>query len=143
MAVNVARITHPSLSAPIFLLDEEYVDLKVNPFQRIEEQISQSGNITLVHVGSCYFIFTFTINMYYRDTIEKLDQMRDAQALTGGDDEFRLWPFWLYDQNTNFTVLWTNVADFHERHVRGRIAGDWTQQIVLKEVVTGTCNVPS
>jgi hypothetical protein len=140
--VPVTKITHPTIGDVIFYA-EEIDDLRVNPFQRIEEQISQSGNITLVHVGGCYFIFTYTMRMAWRETLEKLDGMRNAQAVGGGNDEFRLYPFWLYDQLTNYTVLWTNVADFFEYHRHGRIAADWTQQVVLKEVITGSCTVPS
>jgi hypothetical protein len=135
--VDVFRFTHPFLLAPVLFKDEEIVDLRANPFQHTEEQISQSGNVSLIPVGSTYFIFDFRVNMYFRDTIEKLDEMRAAQSESC--EPFQFWPFWLYDQVTHFEVFWTNVSDFHERHVRGRIAGCWEQEIVMKEVVETFC----
>lgn len=141
---EVFRLVHTALpNGEIFFLEEEKVRMRRQPYQRIEKQESQSGNITLVHVGACRSIFTITMNMFFRDTVEKLDMMRDAQAQTAGLEEFLFYPFWLYDKNSRFPILWTNVADFFEQHARGRIEGNWEQVVVWEEIVTGACVVPS
>lgn len=140
--IDVMKVTHPTMGT-VYFREEEMEDLRVNPFQRIEKQVAQGGHVSLVRVGTCRYIFTLLFNMYFRDTLEKLDRMRDAQAGGDGNDEFQFYPFWLYDQVTSFPVLWTNVAEFHERHKHGRIHAQWSQEIILEEVVESTCVVIS
>jgi hypothetical protein len=141
---DVIRFRHPDLpDGELFFTDEEKTRLRANPFQRIEEQVSQSGNLTLVYVGQCRFIFTISMLMFWRDTVEKLDMLRDVQSQTAGLEPFQFWPYWLHDQSTMYEVLWTNVDEFFEQHAHGRIEANWEQAIVLKEIITGVCLVPS
>lgn len=141
--VDVFRFTHPGLMDPVLFRDEEIELLDANPFRTWVEQESQSGHVTMVPVGTGHFIFSISFHAYYRDTVEKLDMMREAQDNAEDGTVFRFWPFWLYDQTTVFEVLWTNIAEFFERHQHGRIAAQWSQPVIMKEVVAGTCPVPS
>lgn len=142
---NVFRLVHSSLpdNGEIFFLEEEVVRMQRNPNQNIVRQISQSGNVGLVYAGEVHSIFAITMSMFFRDTVEKLDLMREAQRVTGGSEEFIFYPYWLYDQNSRYSILWTNVAEFFEQHYRGRIEGNWEQGVVWEEVVAGACPVLS
>lgn len=138
--IDVMRFTHALLpGGELFFGEEEQVLMKVTHYQTVIRQMSQVGAVSLTYCGPKHFIFEVEMDMYLRDTVERLDILRGIQAETVGEEPFMLYPYWLYDQASRYEVLWTNVSEFFEEHKHGRIEGCWKQVVIFEEAIAVAC----
>lgn len=130
---QVLRVMHSSFGTLNFS-DDELLELEMTPLVRTQEDVAQTGAITVIWLGQDMMQFDLRFRIFYRNTLVKLDQIRSAQGT------FRLYPFLTESPLTWYTVFWSD-ADFRERWVRGRMAANWDMDVTWKESREAACDV--
>jgi len=128
----VLQVEHSSLASTLTFADDEVVRLNVRPVQDIREQFSQTGSLTVLYLGQERFEFDFSFEMFFRSTVEKLDQIRNIQ------EPFVIRPFITEAPLSRFTVVW-GAQPFREEWILGRRRAQWDFSVTWKEALTGTC----
>jgi hypothetical protein len=133
MPSTVIRCEHPSLPLGAVTFDDnEVVRHEIRSEQMVVEQVSQTGFRDVLHIGLQWFEFDMTFEVFYRATLEKLNQLFLLQS------QFVLFPLLLEAPLQKHDVLWP-PQPFIERYRFGRLRAQWDYSVTWKEVVTGTC----
>lgn len=113
--------------------DDEVVEVQKRPEQIVVEQMSQRGNVTFVYVGNERAEFDIQFNIFYQETLEKLEAIRHLRST------FTLRPLPIEEPATEYTVFWPESPPFIERYIRGRRAAQWDFETTWKESVEEPC----
>ena len=131
MSQTIIRVEHSTLGALGFTQDEA-VSMRSREVQPTFEQVSQTGNITVLYSGQPHFEFDIVFEVFYRSTLEKLSQIWNLQ------EEFTVYPFILEAPLSSFRCLWP-LGTFLEQFRFGLPVAQWDVDVTWKEATTGTC----
>lgn len=130
----VMRVQHASLGTLNFTDDEAPRMASRRVIQTLE-QVSQTGNITVLNIGQIHFEFDITFELFFASTLDKLDLIWNLQ------DEFRLYPWLRTSPLSSFDCIWPSDT-FREDFRFGLPAAQIDYGLTWKEATKGTCPEP-
>lgn len=130
---NVMRVAAPTMGYVTFS-DDELLELILTPVQRVREERAQLGGLNALWLSEDMFQMDMVFRIYVRDTLAKLDQIRQLHGI------FTVYPFLLEAPVTSYAMIWTETQ-FHERWVRGRMEANWDMPVTWKESRSAPCPV--
>ena len=133
--MDVLRVEHESLTDPLLFSFDEVVEVDpVEPIADLEQE-SQGGNLSPVFIGGPRFEFQIQFHMFAQRTLEKV------ATIYGLRSTFTLYPFYLEEPLTSFTVFWSPSTPLQERWYRGRRRAQWDLDLLWKEQLLTDCLV--
>ena len=128
---TVMRVQAPTMGYVTFS-DDELLELTLTPVQRVVEERAQLGGLNALWLSEDMFQMDMVFRIYVRDTLAKLDQIRQLHGV------FNVFPFLLEAPATSYAMIWTDTQ-FRERWVRGRMEANWDLPVTWKESRSAPC----